>query len=92
MKSIMSVELNSGQMVEDVRRIAAGRVPVHFYGRQEVLSLSEEIYEYLSKILKNSDYGVNDIIKPENKVYGKSPYLKMQLCTIVPLLSAPSIR
>jgi 2-oxoglutarate ferredoxin oxidoreductase subunit alpha len=53
MKSIMSVELNSGQMVEDVRRIAAGRVPVHFYGRQGgVIPSPEEIYEAFVKTIK----------------------------------------
>jgi 2-oxoglutarate ferredoxin oxidoreductase subunit alpha len=53
MKSIMSVELNSGQMVEDVRRIAAGRVPVHFYGRQGgAIPSPEEIYEAFVKKIK----------------------------------------
>lgn len=32
-KGIMSFELNSGQMVEDVRLAVSGRVPVEFYGR-----------------------------------------------------------
>jgi len=34
MKSIMSLELNAGQMVEDVRLAVNGKVPVSFYGRQ----------------------------------------------------------
>ena len=33
LKGIMSVELNSGQMVEDVRLAVNGAVPVEFYGR-----------------------------------------------------------
>lgn len=33
-KSIMSIELNLGQMVDDVRLAAAGKCPVGFYGRQ----------------------------------------------------------
>jgi 2-oxoglutarate ferredoxin oxidoreductase subunit alpha len=33
LKGIMSVELNSGQMVEDVKLAANGAVPVEFYGR-----------------------------------------------------------
>ena len=33
-KSIMSIELSLGQMVEDVRLAADGRCPVGFYGRQ----------------------------------------------------------
>jgi 2-oxoglutarate ferredoxin oxidoreductase subunit alpha len=32
-QSFLVVEMNAGQMVEDVRRAAAGRVPVGFYGR-----------------------------------------------------------
>jgi 2-oxoglutarate/2-oxoacid ferredoxin oxidoreductase subunit alpha len=30
---ILVIEMNAGQMVEDVRLAADGRVPVHFYGR-----------------------------------------------------------
>lgn len=53
MKSIMSVELNAGQMVEDVRLIANGRVPVNFYGRQGGMVPSpEEIYEAFVKSIK----------------------------------------
>ena len=33
-KSMMSIELNLGQMVEDVRLAVNGRCPVGFYGRQ----------------------------------------------------------
>lgn len=33
MKGIMVVELNAGQMIEDVRLAVEGRVPVHHYGR-----------------------------------------------------------
>ena len=33
-KSMMSIELNLGQMVEDVRLAVTGRCPVGFYGRQ----------------------------------------------------------
>lgn len=32
-KQFLSVEMNMGQMVEDVRLVSAGRVPVSFYGR-----------------------------------------------------------
>ncbi len=32
-KSVLVVEMNAGQMVEDVRLGVQGRVPVHFYGR-----------------------------------------------------------
>ena len=33
LQAMMSVELSSGQMVEDVRLAVNGRVPVHFFGR-----------------------------------------------------------
>lgn len=50
LKSIMSVELNTGQMVEDVRLVANGRVPVNFYGRQGgMIPDPEEIYEQFKK-------------------------------------------
>lgn len=32
-KAFMSVEMNMGQMVDDVRLVSAGRVPVEFFGR-----------------------------------------------------------
>ncbi len=46
LKGIMSVELNSGQMVEDVRLAVNGAVPVEFYGRMGGLIFSpEEVFE-----------------------------------------------
>jgi len=42
--ALLVVEMNAGQMVEDVRRIVAGRVPVSFYGRTGgVMPMPEEI-------------------------------------------------
>jgi 2-oxoglutarate ferredoxin oxidoreductase subunit alpha len=32
-KAFLSVEMNNGQMVEDVRLAVCGRAPVHFYGQ-----------------------------------------------------------
>lgn len=53
MKSIMSVELNAGQMVEDVRLVVNGRVPVNFYGRMGGMVPSpEEIFEAFVKSIK----------------------------------------
>jgi len=34
LKFFISVEMNAGQMVEDVRLAVSGKKPVHFYGRQ----------------------------------------------------------
>ncbi|HAX49628.1 MAG TPA: 3-methyl-2-oxobutanoate dehydrogenase subunit beta, partial [Bacteroidetes bacterium] len=33
MKLVLTVEMNTGQMVEDVRLSVNGKVPVHFFGR-----------------------------------------------------------
>lgn len=50
LKSIMSVELNAGQMVEDIKVIANGRVPVNFYGRQGgMIPDPEEVFEAFVK-------------------------------------------
>lgn len=49
--ALLVVEMNAGQMVEDVRRIVAGRVPVTFYGRSGgVLPLPEEIEHALRDV------------------------------------------
>ena len=32
-KRFLSVEMNMGQMIDDIRLVSAGRVPVSFYGR-----------------------------------------------------------
>jgi 2-oxoglutarate/2-oxoacid ferredoxin oxidoreductase subunit alpha len=53
LKSIMSLELNAGQMVEDIRLISNGRIPVHFYGRQGgMIPDPDEIFEAFKKTLK----------------------------------------
>ena len=45
-KAFLSVELNMGQMVDDVRLAVAGRAPVSFYGRTGgVLPTPEEVTE-----------------------------------------------
>lgn len=46
-KALLSVELNQGQMVEDVKLAVNGRVPVHFYGRVSVLPSPEEVMEQI---------------------------------------------
>lgn len=53
LKSIITVELSAGQMVEDVKLIVNGRVPVNFYGRYGGMVPSpEEIFEAFEKSLK----------------------------------------
>lgn len=53
-EGMLVVELNSGQMVEDVRLAVAGRVPVLFHGRMGgVIPSPEEITEQLVHMVKN---------------------------------------
>ena len=57
-KAFMSVELNMGQMVQDVELATRGRVPVSFYGRTGgVLPTPEEILEQIE--LRASELGIN---------------------------------
>lgn len=49
-KAFLSVEMNNGQMVEDVRLFTSNRKPVHFFGRQGGIVPSPE--EVKSEILK----------------------------------------
>jgi 2-oxoglutarate ferredoxin oxidoreductase subunit alpha len=41
-KRVLVVEMNAGQMVEDVRLALEGRVPVEFYGRTGAMMVEEE--------------------------------------------------
>jgi 2-oxoglutarate ferredoxin oxidoreductase subunit alpha len=50
-KAVLVVEMNAGQMVDDVRLAVAGKAPVHFYGRMGgVVPLPDEIYEEILKV------------------------------------------
>jgi 2-oxoglutarate ferredoxin oxidoreductase subunit alpha len=50
-RAILVVEMNAGQMVEDVQLAVAGRVPVHFYGRTGgVVPFPDEILEALQAL------------------------------------------
>ncbi len=54
-KAILVVEMNAGQMLEDVRLAVNGRVPVEFYGRLGgVVPLPEEILSELQRIARGS--------------------------------------
>lgn len=51
-KLMLDVELNSGQMVEDVKLAVEGKVPVHYYGRMGgMLPTPEEIVEKLETLI-----------------------------------------
>jgi pyruvate/2-oxoacid:ferredoxin oxidoreductase alpha subunit len=52
-KAFLSVELNTGQMIEDVRLALEGRRPVHFFGRcGGVVPGGDEILAQFRKVLK----------------------------------------
>ena len=49
-KKILVVEMNAGQMIEDVRLAVEGRVPVEFYGRMGgVIPLPDEVLDQIRK-------------------------------------------
>lgn len=51
-KQFLVVEMNSGQMVEDVRLAVNGRIPVQFYGRMGgVVPLPDEVLREIYKLL-----------------------------------------
>lgn len=51
-KSVVCVEMNCGQMVDDVRLAVGGKVPVHFYGRcGGVIPEPAELSEYAQELL-----------------------------------------
>lgn len=57
-KFFISVEMNAGQMVEDIRLSACGRKPVHFYGRMGgIVPTPDEIFHEIEKIHKNPRSG-----------------------------------
>lgn len=50
-KGILTVEMNNGQMVDDVRIAVAGKYPVHFYGRTGgMVPTPDEIIDNVKKI------------------------------------------
>jgi 2-oxoglutarate ferredoxin oxidoreductase subunit alpha len=52
-KFFISVEMNAGQMVEDVRLAVNGKKPVHFYGRMGgIIPTPNEIFDALKKEIK----------------------------------------
>lgn len=50
-KGVLVVEMNAGQMLQDVERIGRGRVPMHFLGRMGgMIPLPEEMLEALREL------------------------------------------
>ena len=56
LKGAMVVEMNAGQMVEDVRLGIAGKIPVEFYGRMGgIIPSPEEIFDALIKFIDKTE-------------------------------------
>ena len=52
-KAILDVEMNAGQMAEDVKLSVEGRVPVRFYGRMGgMIASPEEILDYFENSIE----------------------------------------
>jgi 2-oxoglutarate ferredoxin oxidoreductase subunit alpha len=52
-RGFLVVEMNAGQMVEDVRLAANGKAPVHFYGRMGgVVPLPDEVLDEIHKMVR----------------------------------------
>jgi 2-oxoglutarate/2-oxoacid ferredoxin oxidoreductase subunit alpha len=51
-KQFLDVEMNNGQMIEDVRLYTQGRKPIHFFGRQGgIVPSPEEVIDEIRKLL-----------------------------------------
>ncbi len=54
-KRILVVEMNAGQMVEDVRLAVEGKIPVEFYGRMGgMIPLPDDIFEQIIRIAREN--------------------------------------
>lgn len=61
-KGILVVELNAGQMVEDVRLGVNGKIPVEFYGRMGgVIPSAEEVVEALKRMIAKEKNLMGDL-------------------------------
>ena len=77
MRGILTVELNAGQMVEDVRlsaRRTRARVPLRSYGRYDTQphrSAPSPQNDFSRTPIKKKAMTPEEIIKHENKVYSR---------------------
>ncbi|MFW6126485.1 MAG: 3-methyl-2-oxobutanoate dehydrogenase subunit beta, partial [Chloroflexota bacterium] len=57
-RGVLTVEMNAGQMVDDVRLAVEGRCPVAFYGRMGgVIPLADEILAEVEELAANVGEG-----------------------------------
>ncbi len=58
-QSMLVVEMNAGQMLEDVRLAAEGRVPIHFYGRMGgMVPMPDEVLDDIRKVHAGQPVGL----------------------------------
>ncbi len=58
-KSLLVVEMNGGQMLDDVRLAAEGRVPVNFYGRMGgIVPMPDEVLDAIHKVHAGQPVGL----------------------------------
>lgn len=63
-KSLLVVEMNSGQMLEDVRLAVNGRTPIEFYGRLGgVIPFPDEILSEIQRLAKETPKVVDDPVR-----------------------------
>jgi 2-oxoglutarate ferredoxin oxidoreductase subunit alpha len=69
LKGVMVVEMNAGQMVEDVRLGVAGKIPVGFYGRMGgIVPSPEEVFEMLVKFIDKTELKNTSVEMRKEKV------------------------
>ncbi|MDI6780288.1 MAG: 3-methyl-2-oxobutanoate dehydrogenase subunit VorB [Bacteroidota bacterium] len=69
LKGAMVVEMNAGQMVEDVRLGVAGKIPVEFYGRMGgIIPSPEEIFNVLVKFIDKTELKNKSVEMMKEKV------------------------
>ena len=55
-RRILVVEMNSGMMLDDVKRAIGGRVPIEFYGRMGGMTpFPDEILEEIRRVNENTE-------------------------------------
>jgi 2-oxoglutarate ferredoxin oxidoreductase subunit alpha len=62
-RSLLVVEMNSGQMIEDVRLATEGRVPVNFYGRMGgMVPMPDEVLDAIRRVHAGETVGLPGVL------------------------------
>ena len=62
-KSLLVVEMNRGQMIEDVRLATEGRVPVNFYGRMGgMVPMPDEVLDAIRRVHAGETVGLPGVL------------------------------